>query len=76
MVEETISKAEHEKIMNNVTWFIRIDAAISDAKFEAEKMGKDKQRFIDPLEMARSICQQALIGLQKEPEEKVPPKEP
>jgi hypothetical protein len=65
--EETISKKDHEAMMNNVIAFMSIDAAIADAKFEAEKMGKDSERFVKPLLMAKNICQQVLMGVPAAP---------
>ena len=65
--EETISKKDHEAMMNNVIAFMSIDAAIADAKFEAEKMGKDPERFVKPLIMAKNICQQVLMGVPAAP---------
>ena len=61
--EETISKKDHEAMMNNVIAFMSIDAAIADAKYEAERMTKDPERFVKPLLMAKNICQQVLMGV-------------
>jgi hypothetical protein len=74
MTEPTsITKEQHDKEMANAIWITRIDAAIADAKFEAEKMGKDRERFIDPLSVAMNICREFLVGpipQQKPTEEK------
>jgi hypothetical protein len=59
---DTISKKDHEAIVNNVVVYMSIDAAIADAKFEAEKMGKDSERFVKPLQIAKDICQRTLLG--------------
>ena len=77
MSEETINRKDHDRMMSNAILYVRIDTAIADAKFEAEKMGKDKERFVDPLTFAGNLCREILIGIpQQPPQQKTEKKEP
>lgn len=72
-------RVQMDRTMTNMARYLKIDAAIENAKWEGESQKKDRERFVEPLIDAREICRVILLTqpqmapaqeLKKEGEEK------
>lgn len=54
-------KVQMDRMMSNMARYLKIDAAIENAKWEVESQKKDRERFIEPLMDAREICRVILL---------------